>query len=871
MTDIHRFSELVRTGQRQLAADPASAEVDLGRALELWRAAPLADADGAAYSIPIVARLEEQRLGALADRAEASIGLGKATETISDLEELAAAFPLRERFVSLLMVALDRDGRTSEALTAYDRYRIRLADELGTDPTVTTQELHLLLLRGSSLQASPIDSTRATNLRAVLTSFLGRDTELRRVDHLLQTGRLVTIVGPGGAGKTRLSGEVGQHWRGRVADGVWLVELASVTDSESVDQATLAALGLRDSSLLERAKERNLRDARTRLLDTLADADCVLIVDNCEHLIEAVADLVDTILTRCPRVRVVATSREPLGVTGEALCALPPLGLPPEGVTAAEALTYPSVQLLAQRAEAVRAGFAVDDSTVTAVVTIARRLDGLPLALELAAARLRVLPVEEIAARLADRFRLLTGGTRTALPRHRTLRAVVEWSWDLLTKDERLLAERLSVFPAGATAETTSAVCGDEQLDALSVPDLLVALADKSLLQVVDEAGVRFRMLETIREYGVERLSERGEVETARRAHAAYFVDLAARLDPVLRTRDQLVALATLRAEWDNLLAAVRYLGDSGAVDETLRLTVDLTWFWTLTGAYDEAALMLVYALRVSEGSDHPLRPYLEALSLVSELRQGAADPRSWEDLVAEMAAVLRRIDAVAVPNNQTAMVNLAQIAWFAGNNERAERFAADAVQKDDPWIRGAVRAFRAAMAENLGDVESMQQEIDEAYREFEQVGDRWGLASALNNRGMLRTYDGDLDGAIADYAEAGRLIREIGSAEDDLLIGLRLAGLHMRSGDTAAAHARLDAALTPVGGAPVPIEAVLIVGAAQVGLMLQEGRAEEARADADRLRVVLDNQPTSAFIDGHLTAIVLAVTAGEPRCAWVT
>ena len=218
------------------------------------------------------------------------------------------------------------------------------------------------------------------------------------------------------------------------------------------------------------------------------------------------ASLVDQLLARCPEVRVLTTSREPLGIVGEALCLLPPLGLPPVGVAARDAADHPSVQLLVERAQAVHAGFAVDDSTVDDITEIVQRLDGLPLAIELAAARLRVMPIGEIAARLSDRFRLLTGGSRTAMPRHRTLRAVVEWSWDLLAPDERLLAERLAVFPAGATVDSACAVCGDDRLPVADIGELLLSLVDKSLLTTIDASPVRYRMLETIREYGTEQL-----------------------------------------------------------------------------------------------------------------------------------------------------------------------------------------------------------------------------------------------------------------------------------------------------------------------------------------------------------------------------
>ena len=286
---------------------------------------------------------------------------------------------------------------------------------------------------------------------------------MARVLKALGQYRLVTLVGPGGTGKTRLAAEVaavaaagGSDGTSAdaddVSDGVWLAELASVTDPADVPQSVLNSIGLREPRLLlDSAQRAGNRDARSRLLDGLADAHALLVLDNCEHLIDACAHLADELLSHCPGLRIVATSREPLGITGESLLSIAPLSQPMPGVPAQDAVGFPAVRLFAERAAAVSPGFEVDDETVALVIDIVRRLDGLPLAIELAAARLRTLPLAEIARRLNDRFRLLTGGSRTALPRHRTLRAVVEWSWDLLTPEERLLAERFAVFPAGAT------------------------------------------------------------------------------------------------------------------------------------------------------------------------------------------------------------------------------------------------------------------------------------------------------------------------------------------------------------------------------------------------------------------------------------
>jgi predicted ATPase len=334
-----------------------------------------------------------------------------------------------------------------------------------------------------------------------------------------------------------------------------------------------------------------------RLEEALGGKRLLLVMDNCEHLVAAVAELVDRLLGRCPALRVLATSREPLGLPGEVLHPVGPLAMPAEDVAPAEAARYPAVRLFADRGAAARPGFAVDEATVAPVLRICRALDGIPLALELAAARLRALSPEQIAGRLDDRFRLLADGSRPALPRHQTLRAVVDWSWDLLDDSERVLLRRLAVFAGGATLEAVERVCADPGpgLGGLARDDvlyLLAALVDKSLVVAGEdgEAGeVRYRLLETVRAYGQERRRQAGEDEALHRAHAAYFLDLAERADPRLRGHDQLGWIARLSAERDNLHTALRWAVDTPDATMALRLVVALGWYWLLRSARAEA------------------------------------------------------------------------------------------------------------------------------------------------------------------------------------------------------------------------------------------------------------------------------------------
>jgi predicted ATPase/DNA-binding SARP family transcriptional activator len=856
--DANCFLDLARSGRDQLRAGHAEeAARTLRSALGLWRGRLLDDAGEAEYAVALRVRWDEQRLQAVTDRIEADIARGMSGDLVAEIEQLVADHPLHEALVALQMRAMTAAGRPSEALAAYERLRERLADELGADPSASLQELHVALLRGEAV-APTAARVGATNLPAALSSFVGREAELERVSRLLEQSRLVTVVGPGGAGKTRLAIEAASTRRPQLPDGVWLVDLAPAADADAVVSAFLGALGLREVQVLERGGERLPSSARERLLQRLAESRTLLLVDNCEHVIDLIADLIGEILAASPHVGVLATSREPLAIVGEALCVLSPLAMPDEGSTVDAAIERPSVQLFVQRAEAVDAAFALDESNVDAVVGIVRRLDGLPLAIELAAARLRVLPVSEILDRLTDRFRLLTGGSRTAMPRHRTLRAVVEWSWELLSVAERLLVERLAVFPSGATVESASVVCADDDLDARDIHDLLSQLVEKSLLKATDDHGLRYRMLETIREYGVEQLAERAEVDAVRSAHAAYFTRLAERLDPVLRTADQLDALTTLTIERENLLAAVRFLGDRGDAGGAVRLVLALCWYWTMLGDHDEAQTWLRYSRGV-DSQRHGLREAAaDAVLSISALGASEAHgPSSWADAMDEIRranAALEEYEPIAI---SLIGVLRPMLAFFSGEYDLADRLTERALSSDDPWIRAAARTFRAAVWENAGQPERMRADVSGSLDELENIGDRWLLGSTLSIRARVRTLDGDLDGAIADFEAAGRFLSEIGAADDQTFIGLRLTELKLRVGDVVGAREQLARAFEDASVQAMPYS--LLKTAMTAAIARYIGDEDEARRLGLEMRSLVSGLSNDHPLQGHARAIVMS------------
>ncbi len=849
--DADRFERLAAEGAA--APDPERAARLLRQALELWRGPALADLSEYRFATAAAARLDDLRVSALADRIDADLALGRGDRLVAELEALSAEHPLHERLAAQLITALYAAGRQADALAAYERVRTRLSDELGVPPSPELQAAHLAVLRGeASPKAEPPRSTIRTNLPAPVTSFVGREREIEHIGELLERSRLVTLVGPGGAGKTRLAREAVAGWLDRVADGVWMVELAPVTVDVEVVPSVLGALGVRDPALSDRPLP--ARDTLERLLDILGERETILVLDNCEHLISAVAELAERLLAACPRLRVVATSREALAIAGESLAPVPPLGLPAPGASVAEALEHPAVRLFADRAAAALPGFEVDETAIE----ICRRLDGLPLALELAAARLRSLPLRELAERLDDRFRLLTGGSRTALARHRTLRAVVDWSWELLSEGERALARRLAVFPAGATVESASAVLGADAFDGL------VALVDRSLLQMVpDTSPLRYRMLETIREYGLERLEEAGELESTRAAHARYFIELAEAAEPHLRRPGQKQWFARLQDERENILAGLRFLGDSGDARGAVHLAVTLLWFWLLSGSQAEATTSLDYALAV-DGEADPDDLAIAATIREFETLTEAADA---DEMRGRMSAILDRVEHLDDRERPLLAVAKPVMALFAADEERGRAFEAAAAAHPDPWVHAALHLLRAGRAENEGDVETMRAALRDARAAFAEVGDAWGLAMSLfldTGRLMLA---GDLEAARRGIEEAQQALDGLNPDTGAGMFDIRMADVQLRLGriDEARERARHARHRRDIGTDDTAFAQATLARIAWVAGDREGARTELADAleRLERRRRILPEQSHGWALVTALSAI-LAAEAGE-------
>ncbi|MET8120198.1 BTAD domain-containing putative transcriptional regulator [Micromonospora sp. NPDC005291] len=811
--DAYRFERLAEAGRSALAGGdwPRAATV-LREALELWRGPALADVLDASGAPAQAARLEELRLAAVDDRIEADLALGAHAALVAELRELVVAHPLRERSRGQLMRALSALGRPAEALAEFEGARRTLAEQLGADPSAALAAIHLAVLRGEERPA--VRGTAEQALPSQLTTFVGREDELTRVGELLGERRLITLTGPGGAGKTRLAIEAAGHLDGEVR----FVELAGLADGADVPQAVLSALGLRDAGL--RAPAEPGRRSTDRLVEALAERELLLVLDNCEHVIADAARLAARLLSACPGLRVLATSREPLGLAGEALCPLSGLTLPPPDASAPDADDYAAVSLFAQRAADVAPDFTVTPANVEMVLRICLTLDGLPLAIELAAARLRSLPIAEVAARLDDRFRLLSMGSRAASPRHRTLRAVVEWSWDLLDDAERRLARRLTVFAGGATLEAAQRV---SRLPTAEFVDALTGLVDKSFVEMT---GGRYRMLETVRAFCAERLAEAGEADDLRRAHTAYFLEFAWTASDHLRRAEQLHWLRRLDAERDNLHAALRRATAAGDATDAAGLVAALSFYWWLRGMRGEGARLAADVLDVLGAEAPPGLGEEFALCVYNASLSGSSQLPS----LGTQQSVIRSLDRAP---RQPFLLYLSGISTGPppGGAEHVDELMRELrrLVGSDVWINalGAMGSGSAQMWS--GQWDRARNALVTALDGFRSTGDRWGSMITLGALGELAAWRSDPEAASAHMDEAMGLAEELGSFVDQADM-LRTRGeIRLRAGDLAAARDDFAAALLLAqrSGAPEFVSGARL-GLAQVARL--RGDLVEAR-----------------------------------------
>ncbi|KOG48690.1 ATP-binding protein, partial [Streptomyces decoyicus] len=721
---------------------------------------------------------------------------------------------------------------------------------------------------------------RPGNLRARLTSFVGRDADLAAIRTDLARHRLVTLLGPGGAGKTRLSQEGAETAAAALPDawphGVWLAELAPVDDPQTVPEAVLTALGARETVVrgttadgLRAAADPTALDPLGRLAEHCAGRRMLLVLDNCEHVIGAAAELAERLLADCPGVTVLATSREPLAVPGEVLRPVEPL---PDPV---------ALRLLADRGAAARPGFRIDadEETAAACTEICRRLDGLPLAIELAAARLRLLSPRQLADRLDDRFRLLTSGSRTLLPRQQTLRAVVDWSWDLTDEPERAVLRRLSVFAGGCDLAAAEEVCAGDGVDGREVAGLLGSLIDKSLVVAAPapDTQMRYRLLETVGEYAGERLDEAGERGGAERRHLVAYRELARTTDPLLRGPGQRAGMERLELEHDNLRTALRRALAARDEHEALCLVLSLQWFWSLRDHRSDARH---WATVVGALGPNPFAPPAEPAPDLHERPIDNPPPMAPDQLLearreVRLVALSSRdsdFEALRDPAMQEELAGMLTVyrtgmpqtckvpgaLWYyavmiTGRFDELAVFVDSAVQAcrdfGYEWELGYLLQLRSKILNDRpGGLAQAARDADEALRTFLRIGDAWGAAEALSGRGETHERRGAYALAARDYRAATVHAEKVGAHGQTLLLRCRLGAVLIEDGQEEAGERLLrevlaDAAKGNCGRDTEPFARLTLAM-----WLTMKGARQEARAELQVVREIFSPRAPDLF-----------------------
>lgn len=804
--DIFRFDALAARGHEAMReGDVTRSRECFDEAVRLWRGNALADVAYEQFAQQDIARLTDAKLVATEARIDADLTLGRTAGLTSELEQLVLEYPLREHLRAQLMLALARSGRQADALRAYQSARAVLAEELGLEPSQELRALEAAILQQDEAIVGHDPETASpdprTNLRLPLTTLIGRHHEMDALRQLLRTHRLVTLVGPGGVGKSRLAIEAAQEWLASGTTDVWLIELAEITSPDEIVPTVMTALDLPRAATAD-------ADLK-RLIELLKTRPSLVVLDNCEHLVAAAARLAQHLLESSAAVSILATSREGLAIPSEVLWPVPPL------------LLDDAVALFVERGRSAVPAFDFAHDSYggrEALEGICRRLDGLPLAIELAAARLRAMTIQELAAGLEDRFRLLNRGARTALPRQQTLRAVVDWSYGLLFDDERRVFERLSVFGGSCSFAAARAVCVDDDITSDDVAELLTRLADKSLIIVEKDefdGYARCRLLQTLVDYGRERLESSGDAARVSGAHVRYYADLAVRSMNALRGEKQRGWLTAVTANMENLRYAFDAAREDGDAETAQAIAGGLGWYWWFTGRAVEGSRWLDLGQACKGPVQDRTRARVMAWAAFTRapgfarwIESDETDPAGNEpspgrlvddeidDLAGRAIAIYRQADAL----EELAVVESALAVTYStrGNHVRARGLLVDAEQllaalPPAPWVsptHAFVIALRAFVEDRYADAE---QSFRISAEMLDGLGAEVHCAFALRYLGRLAARRGDYATSIEALERSLQLAQRLNLSAFANVLMTDLADSLAGSGDFERARAVLE------------------------------------------------------------------------------
>ncbi|MBI3915159.1 MAG: tetratricopeptide repeat protein [Chloroflexi bacterium] len=770
-------------------------------------------------------RLRAIYLDALLQLAQHYRSTSEYARAIETAQKVLATDRANENAYQHLMFCFAAQGDRIAALKQYDECKKILREELNAEPSSETTALRDQIM--AELTGAPSREASLTNLPTPLTSFVGREKEIKELKELLATTRLLTLIGAGGSGKTRLAIQVatdavgGDDSARRIyKNGAWWVEFAALSDATLVPQAIAKVFGLQES-------------AQQPLVETLTNylraKQMLLVLDNCEHLVAACAQLAQLLLTHCSNLKILATSQEVLGIAGEAVYRVPSLAVPDakQLPPVEKQPEYDAIRFFVDRVRGVSRDFSLNEQNARVVTQICAQLDGIPLALELAAARLKTLSAEQVAARLDDRFQLLTGGSRTAMARQQTLRAMIDWSYDLLSEQERALLRRLSVFAGGWTLEAAESVCSGDGMEKRDVIDLLTKLLDKSLVAVEAQDELpRYRMLETIRQYARDKLLETGEGEAIRNHHLDYFLSFAEAAEPRLHGPEQVQWLDRLDIDHDNLRSALEWSLGEGRVEKGLRLAAALMWFWYMRAHWSEGRQRVESLLNQPEAAPKTLTRAKALLVLANEA--------GWLSAASTKIQYLEELIAIAREYGVAGKRTLALGLGFLGlgllgddpgvAESKLEEGLAIARSLDDDWVgalllwargwqfrgkkddRAALNAFEESLSRfnSLGDeywtaevsleitrIYFREGEFARARQEFEkrlpflgETKNRRTVWSTLNGLGEIARAEGRYDLAKIYYRQGLEIARELGEKNASAIASVTVGYVALHDGD---------------------------------------------------------------------------------------